>query len=138
MIKISPEVEKIMAERFGKDTVIALATTEDGRPYVRSVNAYYEDGAFYILTHAGSNKMRQIKGNPVVAVAGEWLTAHGHGVNLGYWGKPENRAIAEKLKYAFAGWIDNGHNNLEDEDTIILRVELTDGLLFAQGTGYEF
>ncbi len=37
-----------MIERFGKDTVIALAAVEGGVPYVRSVNAYYENGAFYI------------------------------------------------------------------------------------------
>ena len=38
MKNISPEAEKIMIERFGKDTVIALATVEDGVPYVRNVN----------------------------------------------------------------------------------------------------
>ena len=51
MKKISSEAEKIMMERFGKDTVIALATVEDGVPYVRSVNAYYENGSFYIITY---------------------------------------------------------------------------------------
>ena len=30
MKKISAEAEKIMVERFGKDTVIALATVENG------------------------------------------------------------------------------------------------------------
>ena len=105
---------------------------------MRYVDAYYEDGAFYIITHALSNKMRQIAENPTVAVAGEWFTAHGKAVNLGYFGKAENRAAADKLKKAFAAWIDNGHNNFEDENTIILCVELTDGLLFSQGTRYEF
>lgn len=33
------QAEKIMIERFGKDTVIALATIEDEVPYVRYVNA---------------------------------------------------------------------------------------------------
>ena len=60
MPKISQEAEKIMTERFGKDTVIALATSENGVPYVRYVNAYYEHGAFYIITHALSNKMKHI------------------------------------------------------------------------------
>ena len=32
MKNISSEAEKIMVERFGKDTVIALATVEDGVP----------------------------------------------------------------------------------------------------------
>ena len=135
---MSPEAEKIMIERFGKDAVIALATTENGIPYVRYVNAYYEKGAFYTITYALSNKMRHIGKNPVVAIAGEWFMAHGKGINLGYFGKPENKAIAEKLKIAFAGWIDNGHVNFDDENTIILRIELTDGLLLSHGTRYEF
>lgn len=138
MIKRNQEMEQIMTERFGKDTILSLATVENGVPYVRNVDAYYEDGAFYIITHALSNKMRQIAENPTVAVAGEWFTAHGKAVNLGYFGKTENRAAADKLKKAFAAWIDNGHNNFEDENTIILCVELTDGLLFSQGTRYEF
>ena len=138
MKNTSPEAEKIMIERFGKDTVIALATVEDGVPYVRSVNAYYENGAFYIITYALSNKMRQIENNPIVAISGEWFTAHGNGVNLGHFKREENQLIAEKLKNAFAEWIDNGHNDFDDENTIILCVKLTDGLLLSNGTGYKF
>lgn len=138
MKKPCKEAEKIMIERFGKDSIIALATTDQGIPYVRNVNAYYENGAFYIITHALSNKMRHIKTNPTVAIAGDWFTAHGTGINLGYFGKLENQIIAEKLKIAFAEWINNGHNNFEDENTIILCIELTGGLLFSHGTRYEF
>lgn len=42
MKKLSLEAEKIMIERFGKDTVVALATVENEVPYVRYVNAYYD------------------------------------------------------------------------------------------------
>ena len=134
----SGEAELVMIDRFGKDTVIALATTKNEMPHVRYVNAYYENGAFYIITHAVSNKMKHIKDNPVVAVAGVWFTAHGKGVNLGYFGKKENCEIADKLKKVFAEWIDNGHTDFNDENTIILQVELTDGLLLSRGTRYEF
>ena len=105
MKKFSPDAEKIMIERFGKDTVIALATVEN---------------------------------NPTIAISGEWFTAHGKGINLGYLGKEQNHLIAEKLKNVFAEWIDNGHINFNDENTIILCVELTDGLLLSHGTRYEF
>ena len=123
MRKLCSEAEKIMIERFGKDTVIALATVEQEVPYVRKVNAYYEDGSFYIITYALSNKIKQIEKNPNVAIAGEWFTAHGKGKNLGYFGKEENRTIAEKLKSVCAQWIDNGDNDFDDENTIILCVE---------------
>ncbi len=43
MKRLSIEAEQRMKERFGKDSVIALATEENGIPYVRYVNAYYED-----------------------------------------------------------------------------------------------
>ena len=138
MTRFSQEAEDIMVQRFGKDTVIALATVENGVPHVRYVNAYYEDGSFYIITRALSGKMRQIEAQPTVAIAGDWFTAHGKGHSLGYIGRAENRPLAEKLKAIFAQWIGNGHTDLNSEDTIILRIELTDGVLLSHGTKYTF
>lgn len=137
MEKLSPESKKIMDERFGKDNIIALATMEDNMPYVRNVNAFYENGAFYIITYALSGKMKQIEKNPTVAIAGDWFTAHGKGVNLGYFGKNENKDIAEKLQKAFDTWINNGHNDFNDENTCILCIQLTDGVLLSHGTRYD-
>lgn len=137
MEKLTAETEKIMKERFAKDSIIAMATSVDGIPYVRNVDGYYEDGSFYIITYALSNKMKQIEQNPVVAISGEWFTAHGKGENLGYFKKEENKKIADKLREAFAEWIDNGHNNFEDENTCILRIKLTDGVLAAEGKWFE-
>lgn len=135
--KISEEAKRLMDERFGHDTLIALATTADDIPNVRAVNAYYENGAFYIITHAQSNKMKQIAENPNVGLCGEWFTAHGIGLNLGWFCKEDNRIIAEKLKNVFREWIDNGHNNFDDENICILCVRLKDGVLFSHGTRYD-
>lgn len=137
MEKLNQETADIMTERFGKDSVIALATVENGVPFVRYVNAYYEQGAFYIITYGLSNKMRQIAENPVVAVSGEWFTAHGKGINLGYFYNEENTKTAQKLKTVFAAWIDNGHNDFNDRNTCILCVRLTDGVLFCHGKRYD-
>ena len=137
MDELRREGERLMTERFGKDTLIALATVEGGKPHVRGVNAYYEDGAFYIVTHGLSNKMRQIAKNPIVAISGEWFTAHGEGADLGWFNKPENSAMAHRLRAAFSAWIDNGHNDFDDENTCLLRIQLKSGLLFSNGTRYE-
>ena len=91
----------------------------------------------YILLSHRYNKMRQIESGSIVAVAGEWFMAHGEGINLGYFGKPENAPIAEKLRKVFAEWIDNGHNDFSDEKTVILQIELTDAVLLSHGTRYE-
>lgn len=137
MEKLTAVTKQIMDERFGKDNVISLATSAENIPYVRYVNAYYEDGAFYIITYALSGKMKQIEVNPAVALAGDWFTATGKGVNLGWFGKTENKELAEKLRRVFAEWIDNGHNNFADENTIILCIQLEQGVLFSHGTRYE-
>lgn len=136
-MRLTEEAEKIMIERFGKDSLIALATVCEGVPHVRTVNTCYEDGSFYVITHALSNKMQHIAKDPTVAIAGDWFTAHGKGINLGYFGKEENRRIAEKLRAVFAEWIDNGHIDFADENTVILCVKLTDGVLLSHGTRYN-
>lgn len=137
MEKLSSELVSLMNERFGKDCIIALATLDGGLPCVRNVDGFYENGAFYVITHALSRKMQQIRENENVAVAGECFTGHGMGTNLGYFGKAENRDIAEKLKKAFAVWIDNGHNDFSDENTCILCIRLTEGVLYSNGTRHE-
>lgn len=137
MERLSAVTKQIMLERFGKDCLISLATTENNIPYVRTVNSFYENGAFFVLTYGLSGKMKQIGKNPVVAISGDWFTAHGNGLNLGWFGKKENAEIAEKMKVVFAEWIDNGHNNFEDVNTCILKIELTQGVLLSHGTRYE-
>lgn len=137
MEKLTKEIDAILLERFGKDSIIALATAIDNIPYVRNVDAFYENGAFYVLTHGLSGKMKQIKENPTVALSGEWFTAQGKGVHLGYFGKADNARIAEKMRDVFSAWIDNGHNDFDDINTCILRIELTSGILFSNGKRYE-
>ena len=137
MEKRTEEIDAILLERFGKDSIIALATSINNIPYVRSVDAFYENGAFYVLTHGLSGKMKQISQNPTVAISGDWFTAQGNGVDLGYFGKAENARIASKMKDVFSAWIDNGHNDFGDINTCILCIELTSGILFSNGTRYE-
>ncbi len=136
MKKFNESGERVMRERFGCDNVIALATSWDNRPYVRYVNAYYEDGSFYVITYAGSGKMRQLEGNNTAAIAGEWFTGHVRGENLGWFCSEENAEIAGKLRAVFEEWIDNGHNDFSEVNTVILRLELTDAVLWSHGDMY--
>ncbi|MCL2753017.1 MAG: pyridoxamine 5'-phosphate oxidase family protein [Defluviitaleaceae bacterium] len=121
--------EKIMVERFGQDSLIALATTEDGKPFVRTVDGYYEDGAFYVVTYTLSKKMKQIAKSPEVAISGEWFTGHGIGENLGHVMLDANKDIMEKLRKAFAAWYTGGHVDESDENTCLLRICLTNGII---------
>ena len=136
-MKQNEMTNRILTQRFGKDSLITLATAENGIPHVRTVDAVYIDGAFYVVTHSLSGKMQQIAKNPTIAISGEWFTAHGIGENLGHVLLPENKEIMDILRAAFAAWYDNGHTNEADPNTCLLKISLTDGVLFADGTRYE-
>jgi len=130
---------KIIEEKFGngKDNVISLATIArepnaegKARPCSRDVDAFYEDGCFYVTTWAKSNKMLQIAQNPEVALSVNfgWFTANGIGKNLGWVLDPKNADIREKLRKAFAEWYDSA-NNEKDENCCILAIRLTRGTI---------
>ena len=135
---IPTEIEEILDERFRCDSLLALATVCEGKPYVRPVNAFYEDGAFYIITNARSEKLKHMARDPQAAVCGEWFTGHGTGENLGHVCSEENEDMAGKLRAVFQEWYHNGHVDEKDPDTCILKIRLTDGVLFKQGKRYEF
>lgn len=130
---------KILEEKFGnnKDNIIALATiarypTADGRPrpVVRDVDAYYEDGVFYVVTWGESSKMQQITQNNevAIAVAFEWFTANGIGENLGWVLDQKNAEIRTKLRTTFAKWYDSA-NNENDKNCCFLAIHLTKGII---------
>ncbi len=130
---------KLMDEKFGnfKDNLIALATVarenaENGepRPVVRTVDAFYEDGSFYVSTYGKSNKMLQIGENDEVSVAGctEMFTASGKGENLGWVLDPKNAEIRDKIRKTFSAWYDSA-NNEQDKNCCILAIRLKKGTL---------
>ena len=127
----------IMDDRFGRDRMISLATSVDDLPSVREVNGYYRDGSFYIITHALSAKMEQIARNPRVALSGEWFSGHGLAENLGHVLKEENRELMSTLRQVFSSWYHNGHVDETDPNTCILRVCLTDAVLWKDGVRYK-
>lgn len=130
---------KILNERFGndKDNVISLATISlehgangNSRPCVRDVDAYYEDGVFFIVTNAQSNKVKQITINPEVSISVhlEDFFSSGVGKNLGWVLDPENAQIRNKLRHVFRDWYDFA-NNENDQNCCIVAIYMTKGTL---------
>ena len=136
---MNKEFNEILKERFEKDSLISIATVDNtGKPWVRIVDAIYIDGVFYTITNATTNKMKHIKENPVVAICGEWFSGHGKAESLGYIRNDENKDLADKLRTAFSDWYDNGHTNESDINTIILKVTVTDGIIYKDRKRFEF
>jgi hypothetical protein len=89
----------------GKDNILSFATIAmepnaagNPRPFIRDVDAYYEDGVFYVTTWAQSTKMQQIAQNQEVAfsVCQEWFSGNGIGENLGWVLDPKNSGLRSK------------------------------------------
>ncbi|MDU4959034.1 MAG: pyridoxamine 5'-phosphate oxidase family protein [Sporomusaceae bacterium] len=58
-----------LREQIGQDKPMALATRNGDGVAVRTVNVYSDDSYFYFITEADSNKYRQIRQNPHVALS---------------------------------------------------------------------
>lgn len=122
----------------GRDNVIALSSiamepNADGKPCpcVREVDAYYENGVFYVTTWAKSNKMQQIAQNNEVAfsVCNEGIYGSAIGGNLGWVLDPKNTELRAKLREVFAKWYDAA-NNEQDENCVILAIRVTRATIF--------
>ena len=134
---LPPQALALLEERFGHDCLISVATLDGQTPCVRTVNAFYQDGAFYVLTHALSGKMKQIAVHPIVGVCGEWFTGHGIAENLGHPCDARNEALAARMRSVFSSWYFNGHVDESDPGTCILCIRLTNGVLLSHGTRYD-
>lgn len=134
---LNKEADKILKERFRTGQLIALATSIDNRPYVRAVNAYYEDGVFYVMTDASSGKMKQIEMNPEVAICGQLLNGRGVAENIGHVLKPEHEELMKTLRVALAEWYSYGKVNEEEPNTVILKIQLTQATVIDNGNKYE-
>lgn len=134
---LNKEADKILKERFRTGQLIALATSIDNRPYVRAVNAYYEDGVFYVMTDASSGKMKQIEMNPEVAICGQLLNGRGLAENIGHVLKPEHEELMKTLRVALAEWYSYGKVNEEEPNTVILKIQLTQATVIGNGNKYE-
>ncbi|MDV3426211.1 MAG: pyridoxamine 5'-phosphate oxidase family protein [Bacillota bacterium] len=129
------EAAEVMRELYGKDTVISLATVNGDKAGIRMVNAYYKENAFYITTYALSNKIKEISKNPNAAINHSLLVAHGIGENLGHPLDEQNKALREELKRVFVKFYDK-HVDEQDKNTCILKISLTDALVFAHDYKY--
>lgn len=129
------EAISVMKELYGKDLAMSLATVNGEKANVRVINAYYKEKTFYITSYALSNKMKEISKNPNVALNHNLFVAHGIGKNIGNPLDEENKELREELKKVFVVFYDK-HVNEKDTNTCILKVALSDALIFANDYKY--
>lgn len=127
--------DEAMRRLFGRDTVMVLATYGEKGVTARSVNGYYKDGAIYIVSHALSQKAKDIAFSGDAALCSGLNGMKGRAKNLGHPLAGENAALREELKEVFCAFYGR-HVDEGDPNTCMFAVYLTSALLFEGGMKY--
>lgn len=127
----------VMQELFSRDFQFALATSSNNVPSLRYIDTYFDGEDFYVVTHALSQKAKEIAENPDVALCARKMhTFSGKAVQIGHPLSPENAEIRKKLTEAFAPWY-FAHNNENDENMCYIKIAPTTGFFHKDGTAYK-
>ena len=126
---------KVMNELFAKDYQFALATSNNNMPSVRFVDTFYDNGSFYVVTYGTSKKVKEIEANPNISLCNKQYRFHGMAYNIGHPLESHNAEIREKLLVAFESWYFK-HNNENDKNMCYIKIELSSGFFYKDGTGY--
>ncbi len=126
----------VLETLFARDYQFAMATSNNNIPAVRFVDTFYNNGAFYIVTYGKSHKVTDIENNPVISLSKDLYRFTGIARNIGHPLLKENLKIREKLIKVFEPWY-FAHNNENDENMCYIKVDLTRGLFYKDGTGYK-
>lgn len=125
-----------MEELFGRDSQLALATCVHMIPSIRMVDVYYENGAFYIVTNADSQKVKELMDNPHVALCKDMMRFQGLAQNLGHPLKKENKDLRDTLIQVFSKWYFK-HNKEDDDRMCIVKIRVLRGFIYVDGIGYQ-
>lgn len=131
MINIHSLIEK----RFNNtNKLIFLATSIENTPYIRAMTPYYHEGSFYFISSLLSEKIKHIEINNKVALCGEWFNAQG----LAYIQSLNDfdESLQKEIINHTGDWIKLGHVNLNDSNTCVIQVILTDGYIIENKTKY--
>lgn len=136
MNKEFEKLNKKLHRQFGKDRIMALATSVDDVPSVRIIDAYYQDECFYIVTHEATEKVQEIMKNKNVSLCTGLHEFQGEAVNIGHPLQEENQALRAVLTKEFAKWY-FAHNNEDDPKMCYVKVILHTGFTHFNKIGYE-
>ena len=126
-------IHSLIEKRFNNtNKLIFLATSIDNTPYIRAMTPYYHEGSFYFISSLLSEKIKHIEINNKVALCGEWFNAQG----LAYIKvlKDLDKSLLNEIIALTGDWIKLGHVDLNDNNTCIIQVTLTEGYIVENKT----
>ncbi|XMB86748.1 pyridoxamine 5'-phosphate oxidase family protein [Mycoplasmatota bacterium WC44] len=135
--KESP-VTDILKEKYSNDTILLIATAKDNVPTVRSVDSFYYDGSFWIVTDLNCNYVKEIQSNQHVMISDGghnrfWCNAKVTGHPL----DESNKSIREVFIKVFHHWYKEV-NNEELNSVCYVKATPYKGYIHKDKLGYLF
>ncbi len=128
----------ILEERYKNDTILLIATANDNIPNVRSIDSFYFDGSFWVVTDTRANYVTEVQNNKYVMIsdAGHnrfWCEA----IVTGHPLDDVNKDIREVYKNVFSNWYEEVNN--EDLKTVCyIKATPYKGYVHKDKLGYAF
>lgn len=131
-------VIEILKEKYSEDTVLLIVTARDNVPSVRSVDSFYYDGSFWIVTDLRCNYVQEIQRNKHVMISDGghnrfWCNAFVAGHPL----DEKNKEIRDVYKKVFHHWYEEVNNEKLDS-TCYIQVTPYKGYIHKDKIGYQF
>jgi general stress protein 26 len=131
-------VNEILVERYFNDTILLIVTARDNVPSVRSVDCFYYEGSFWIVTDTRCNYVKEIQSNKNVMISDGghnrfWCNA----IVAGHPLEEENKAIRDVYLKVFHHWYKEV-NNEELETVCFVKATPYKGYVHKNKIGYNF
>lgn len=129
---------EILTEKYQNDTILLIATARENVPTVRSVDSFYFDGSFWIVTDRRCNYVKEIQDNEYVMISDGghnrfWCKA----VIAGHPLEPCNESIRKVFLRVFSHWYQEV-NNEELESVCYIQATPYKGYVHKDKLGYHF
>lgn len=131
-------IKEILKEKYSQDTILLIVTAKDNVPSVRSVDSFYYDGSFWIVTDTRTNYVKEIQSNKYTMISDGghnrfWCEADVTGHPL----DEKNKDIREVYLKVFHHWYKEVNN--EDLETVcFVKVTPYKGYIHKDKLGYKF
>ena len=141
MLKMSIEesgVNEIIKEKYSEDNILLIATARDNVPSLRSVDSFYYEGSFWIVTDLRCNYVKEIQNNENVMISDGghnrfWCKASVVGHPL----EAHNLAIRDVFMKVFHNWYEEVNNEKLDS-VCYIKVTPYKGYIHKDKKGYTF
>lgn len=131
-------INEILVERYCNDTILLIATAKNNVPTVRSVDCFYHEGSFWIVTDTRCNYVKEIQNNKNVMISDGghnrfWCNA----IVAGHPLEEKNKSIREVYLKVFHKWYKKV-NNEELISVCYIKATPHKGYVHKDKLGYSF